>query len=60
MERRRATDPNRSLKIYDIERIVVYPDQPVLYYLDGIKKRSFVREQLQYVPYGTMDPSNVS
>ena len=55
-ERRRATDPIWSIEIYNITRVVVSSDQPVLYYLlDGLK-RSFVREELQVVPLGTELP----
>ena len=49
-ERRRATDPIWSLEVYNITRVVVSADQPVLYYLLDGPKRSFVREELQVVP----------
>ena len=56
MNRRRATDPVWSLEVFDISRSVVSPRQPVLYYLlDGLK-RSFVREELQFVPEDTELP----
>ena len=55
-ERRRATDPIWSLEVYNINRVVISPDQPVLYYLLDGPKRSFVREELQVVPFGTELP----
>ena len=43
---RRATDPIWSLKVYNIEKIVTKPKEPVMYYFfDGLK-RGFVREEL--------------
>ena len=60
--RGRATDPVWSLEIYDLDRIVIMADQPVLYYLSkgsGQKqprRRSFVREELQVVPEDTELP----
>ena len=50
--KRRATDPNWSLLAFEIDRIIVDEDKPVLYYLKkGVNsfsppKRSFVREEL--------------
>ena len=60
-DRRRATDPIWSLKIYDLIRSVVTSDQPVLYYLsEGAPKRGFVREELLVVPDDTeLPPKNV-
>ena len=55
-ERRRATDPIWSLEIYDLSRSVVSAEQPVLYYLSGGPRRSFVREELQVVPSDTELP----
>ena len=55
-ERRRATDPIWSIEVYNITRVVVSSDQPVLYYLLGGPKRSFVREELQVVPSDTELP----
>ena len=56
-ERRRATDPIWSLRIYNLIRSVVSSDQPVLYYLsNGAPKRGFVREELQVVPDDTEPP----
>ena len=55
-ERRRATDPIWSLEIYDLSRSVVSAEQPVLYYLSGGPRRSFVREELQVVPNDTELP----
>ena len=34
----------------------VSPDQPVMYYLSGGPKRSFVREELQVVPEDSEAP----
>ena len=55
-KRRRATDPIWSLEIYDLSRSVVSAEQPVLYYLSGGPRRSFVREELQAVPNDTELP----
>ena len=58
-EKRRAADPIWSLEIYDLSRSVVSAEQPVLYYLSGGPKRSFVREELQVVPNDTeLSPKN--
>ena len=55
-ERRRATDPIWSITVYNINSVVISPDQPVLYYLLDGPKRSFVREELQVVPEDTELP----
>ena len=55
-ERRRATDPIWSLEVYNINRVVISPEQPFLYYLLDGPKRSFVREELQVVPSDTELP----
>ena len=55
-ERRRATDPIWSLEVYNITRVVISAEQPVLYYLLDGPKRSFVREELQVVPSDTELP----
>ena len=55
-ERRRATDPVWSLEIFELSHSKVSPDQPVLYYLSGGPKRSFVREELQVVPEDSEAP----
>ena len=54
---RRATDPDWSLKVYNIDRVVVDEGEPVLYYLksDSVK-RGFVREELMVGPVGTELP----
>ena len=49
-EKRRATDPIWSIKVYYITRSVVSPNQPVLYYLLDGPRRGFVREELQVIP----------
>ena len=55
--RRRATDPIWSIEVFDIDRTVVIPNQPVLYYLSqGAPRRNFVREELQVVPNDTELP----
>lgn len=39
-----ATDPIWSLNVYSIERSVIKPNEPVLYYLhEGPKQGSFVK-----------------
>ena len=56
---KRATDPTRSLKVYSVgslERSVIKPNVPVLYYLHNGPKRSFVREELLVVPPNTELP----
>ena len=55
-ERRRATDPIWSIEIYNIASVAVSSEQPVLYYLLDGPKRSFVREELQVVPFDTELP----
>ena len=54
--RRRATDPIWSLKVYEIEKIMIKPNAPVLYYLFDGPKRGFVREELLVVPPDTQLP----
>ena len=51
--RRRATDPIWSLNVYEIEKIMIKPDAPVIYYLFDGPKRWFVREELLVVPPDT-------
>ena len=53
---RRATDPIWSLKVYNIERVVTKPDEPLVYYLYDGPKRGFVREELLVVSPGTQLP----
>ena len=55
-ERRRATDPIWSLKVFDLSRSIISHDQPVLYYLEGGPRRGFTREELQVVPEDTELP----
>ena len=55
-ERIRSTDPIWSIEIYNITRVVISAEQPVLYYLLDGPKRSFVREELQVVPSDTELP----
>lgn len=47
---KRGTDPIWSLKIFALERAVIKPNEPVLYYLHDGPKRGFVREELLVVP----------
>ncbi len=54
-ERRRATDPIWSLDIYRIDRAVMKPSEPIIYYLNGIT-RGFVRQELLVVPTNTELP----
>lgn len=54
-ERRRATDPIWSLNIHRIERAVMKPGEPILYYLNDIR-RGFVKEELLGVPPNTELP----
>ena len=43
--------------MYNLDRTVVIPNQPVLYYLsEGAPSRSFVSEELQVVPEDTELP----
>ena len=53
--RRRATEI-WSLKVYEIEKIMIKPNAPVLYYLFDGPKRGFVREELLVVPPDTQLP----
>ena len=56
-ERRRATDPIWSLRVWELSRSVVSSNQPVLYYLStGSPKSGFVREELLVVPSDTELP----
>ena len=54
-ERRRATDPIWSLDIYRIDRAVIKPGDPILYYLNGVA-RGFVRQELLVIPQNTELP----
>ena len=45
--RKRCTDPIWSVDVYKITNRYVQKYQPMLYYLDGGPKRSFVFEELQ-------------
>ena len=54
--RRRATDPIWSLKVSEIEKIMIKPNAPVIYYLLDGPKRGFVREELLVVPPDTQLP----
>ena len=54
--RRRATDPIWSLNVYEIEKIMIKPEAPVINYLFDGPKRGFVREELLVVPPDTQLP----
>ena len=53
---RHATDPIWYLKVYNIEKVVTKPEEPVVYYLFDGPKRGFVREELMVVPPDTQLP----
>ena len=53
---RRATDPIWPLKVYNIEKVVTKPKEPVMYCLYDGPKRGFVREELMVVPPDTVLP----
>ena len=53
---KRATDPNWSLKVFNISSSIVNENEPVLYYLKDGPKRGFVREELMIVPRETELP----
>ena len=53
---KRATVPIWSLKVYNIEKVVTKPKEPVMYYLFDDPKRGFVREELMVVPPDTQMP----
>ena len=53
---RRATDPNWSLKVFNILTSIANENEPVLYYLEDGPKCRFVREELMIVPKGTELP----
>ncbi|KAL9959463.1 hypothetical protein ACROYT_G032789 [Oculina patagonica] len=58
---KRATDPIWSLKVFSLERAVMKPNEPVLYYLQDGPKRGLVREELLVVPPDTsLPPVNAS
>ena len=49
-------DPIWSLKVYKIEKIMIKPNELVVYYLLDGTKRGFVREELLVVPPDTQLP----
>jgi len=53
---KRKTDLIWSLKVYQIEKNVGKPDEPVIYYLSDGPKRGFVREELLVLPPTTQLP----
>ena len=53
---KRATDPNWSLKVFNISTSIANESEPVLYYLKDGPKGGFVREELMIVPKGTELP----
>jgi len=54
--RRRATDPIWSVTTHEIDHTQILVGQPVMYWLRDGPKRSFVREELQVVPWDTELP----
>lgn len=57
--RKRATDPNWLLKVYNIERSITTPKKPVIYCLHDGPKRGFVREELLVMPpISELPPAN--
>jgi len=55
--RRRATDPIWSLKVFNIERSITKPNEPVLYYLRDGPKRGFFSRRTACPPYTKLLPS---
>ena len=57
---KRATDYNWSPQVYYIYEALVQKNQPILYWLEDNKgngpKRSFVRKELQIIPFNTELP----
>ena len=53
---KRATDPIWSLKVYNIERVIKKPNEPVFYYLYDGPKRGFERDELLVIPPNTQLP----
>ena len=53
---KRATDPIWSLKVYNVQKSVTNPSEPVLYYWQDGPKRRFVREELLVVPFKSEFP----
>ena len=55
---KRATDPIWSLKVYQIEKKLTKPNEPVVYYLSDGPKRGFVCEELLAVsPNAQLPPA---
>ncbi len=54
--RRRATDPIWSVTTHEIDHSITKVGQPIMYWLRDGPKRSFVREELQVVPWDTELP----
>ena len=57
---RRATDPNWSLKVFNILSSIANENEPVLYYLKDGPKRGFVREELNDCSKGNRTAAGVS
>ena len=53
---RRATDPIWSLNVYEIEKIIIKPNKPVICYLCDGPKHGFVRGELLVVPTDSQLP----
>ena len=54
-QRFRATDPIWSLKTYKIKNYIEQKNQPIIYFLDGGPKRSFVKQELLIIPENTVN-----
>ena len=54
---RRATEPIWSMWVFNIEKVVTKPEDPILYYPYDGPKRGFVRGELMVVPPGTQLPT---
>ena len=50
---KRATDPIRALKVYQVVENRTNPNEPIVYYLSGGPKHGFVREELLVAPPNT-------
>lgn len=47
--RQRATDPIWSVTTHTVEKVLIKPEQPILYYISGGGKQGYVREELQVI-----------
>jgi len=49
------SDPNWSIKVYEIDIPLVKKNEPVVYYLKDGPLRGFAREELMMIPRDTFD-----